>query len=223
MDGLFEIPPRAAARPAGVLFAEDFDTVPAPKPPSKPRPVFTAAELEAARAAAYAEGREIGLAEAAAQHDAALTEAARALAGKLVALRHDAAAAAERAAALVSQRLLDGLAALFPAACASLGPAEAAAVLAALLPGLGGEPALRLAANPRSLPALTAELARLDPALAARTTATPSEMLAPGDVTLAWTHGAAARDSRALWRALAAVLAPAGMVLPPLPEATDAR
>ena len=35
MDGLLEIPPRAAARPAGVLFAEGFDTVPAPKPPNQ--------------------------------------------------------------------------------------------------------------------------------------------------------------------------------------------
>ena len=220
--------PAAGDRAAGILFAEDFDaphsfTPHAFTPPAKPRPTCTAAELETARATAYAEGREIGFAEATTQHEAALTDATRALAGKLVALRHDAADAAERAATALARLFLDSLAALFPALCAQHGAAEAAAVLRAVLPGLGGEPGLRLSANPAILPGLAAELARLDPALAARTSLTPSEMLIPGDVILAWQHGTATRDAATLWHALAAALAPSGLMLPPLPESTDAR
>ncbi len=223
MDGLFQISPGASTAAAGVLFAEDFDAVNMFAPPPKPRPTCTAAELEAARTTAYAEGREIGLAEATTQHEIALADAARTLAGKLVALRHDAATTAEQAAMSLARLLLDSLAFLFPALCALHGETEAAAVVRAVLPGLGAEQALHLSANPRILPTLGAELARLDPTLAARSTLTPSEMLAPGDVTLAWQHGTATRNAATLWQALADALAPFGLTLPQSPELADAR
>ncbi len=224
MDGLFEIParaPRPAAR--GILFAEDFDAPAHQAAPAKQRPIFTAAELDATRAAAFAEGRDSGLAEAAAQHELALDTAAAALAGRLALLREDARAAAERAAAALARLLLDTLAALFPALCARHGPAEAEAVLRALLPGLGAEPSLNLRANPRDLPALQAALARAAPALAARASFSPSEIAAPGDIALAWNHGEATRDARALWDAVAAALAPAELALPPILEPLDVR
>jgi flagellar assembly protein FliH len=225
MDGLFDIPahaPRAAA-PAGVLFAEDFDLPPdaAAQPEAIP-PSFTAADLAAAREAAFAEGRDLGLAEAAAQHEAALEAAARAVAAELAALRHDARATAEAAALAVAQLLLDALAALFPTLCARHGPAEASAVLRALLPGVGDEPALRLCANPRVLPGLQVELARLDPALAARTEFVPSELAAPGDIDMSWQQGGASRNAAALWAAVADALAPTGLSLAATAETADA-
>ncbi|MDE2007984.1 MAG: hypothetical protein KGI51_15540 [Rhodospirillales bacterium] len=225
MDGLIEIPARAARRraAAGVLFAEDFDSPAAAARPPLARPIFTAAELDAARAAGFAEGRDIALAEAAAQHDAALDEAARALAARLAQLREDARHGAEQAATALARLLLDTLAALFPTLCARHGPAEAEAVLAALLPGLHGESELVLRANPRDIPPLRAALAAAAPALAERAEWIASEIAVPGDVALAWRHGSAARDIGAIWRDLAAALAPAGLTLPPIPEPTDAR
>ena len=226
MDGLFDIPargPRPAA-PAGVLFAEDFDLPPpAPPPaPEPPRPVFTAEDLAAARAAGRAEGRDAGLVEASAQYDLALQTASRSLAAQLAMLRADARAAAERAARAVAQLLLDTIAALFPTLCARHGVAEADAVLRALLPGLGGEPALSLRANPRLLAGLRAELTRIDPELAARTTFVPSELAVPGDIALSWQHGGATRDAASLWDAVAEALAPAGLHLAPVVESADA-
>jgi flagellar biosynthesis/type III secretory pathway protein FliH len=226
MDGLFEIPargPRAAA-PAGVLFAEDFD-LPHPEvaPPDAAPPGFTADDLAAAREAAFAEGRGLGLAEAVAQHEAALEAAAGSVAAQLATLRTEARAAADAAAHALAELLLQTLAALFPTLCARHGAAEANAVLAALLPGLGGEPDLILRANPSLLAGLRAELARLDPELAARTECIASEMAAPGDITLRWRHGSATRDAASLWRAVADALAPAGLHLAPLQETAHAR
>lgn len=228
MDGLFEIPARAKPAAPGprVLFAEDFDAPgPARAParaPAPPRPIFTAAERDSARAEGFAEGRDIGLAEAAVQHQDALDATAHALAGRLAVLREDARAAAEREAGTLARLLLGTLAALFPTLCARHGPTEAEAVLAAILPGLGVEAELTLRANPRDLPALRAGLDRHVPALGARAEIVPSEMAAPGDVALAWRHGTARRDARAIWNDIAAALAPAGLDLPPVATAEPA-
>ncbi|MBW4091838.1 MAG: hypothetical protein HIU82_12145 [Proteobacteria bacterium] len=226
MDGLFDIPAAAArsGAPAGVLFAEDFDLPEdaAPPVPEAARPCFTADELADVRATAYAEGRELGFAEAAGEHEVALETAARAVAAQLAALRTDAHAAAEAAAYTVAQLLLDSLGALFPTLCARHGAAEAQAVLRAILPGLGCEPALTLRANPRILPALRTELTRLDPELAGRTQFVPSEIAAIGDIAMSWQHGSATRDAAALWSAVADALGLAALHLAPLPETVDA-
>jgi flagellar assembly protein FliH len=225
MDGLFDIPARPAGDklPAGVLFAEDFDLPARPDEPAVIAPEFTAQELAAAREAGFAAGRDLGLAEAAVETEAALAVASRSVAAQITALGAEAQAAAEAAARAVAQLLLDTLAALFPTVCARHGAAEAEAVLRALVPGLATEPALALRANPRLLPGLRAELARLDPALAARTDFTPSELAAPGDIALAWQHGSAERSAAAMWAAVAGALAPAGLDLSPILEPTDVR
>ena len=227
MDGVFDIPARGPhpAAPAGVLFAEDFD-LPPPAPPAAPeppRPMFTVDDLAAIREAARSEGRDAGLAEATAQYDLALQTASRSLAAQLAMLRADARAAAETAGRAVAQLLLDTIAALFPTLCARHGAAEAEAVLRALLPGLGGAPALSLRANPRLLAGLRAELARADPDLAARTEFIPSEIAVPGDIVLSWQHGGATRDAASLWDAVADALAPAGLHLAPIAETADAH
>ncbi len=225
MDGSFTLAPvrpRPVATRGLVLFDEEFDTTAAPPGvgPEVMTPAFTAGELAAAREAARHEGRELGLAEAAAAQEVALDAAATSVAAQLAAARQEQRRHTEAAAAAVAGLLLDTLAALFPALCARHGGAEAEAVLRAVLPGLAGAPALTLRANPTLLGRLGAELARLDPDLAARTTLVASELAAPGDVALAWQHGQATREARALWNAVEAALAPAGF-LGPAPEENE--
>lgn len=223
MDGLFDVPARAprGGTPPGVLFAEDFDQ---PAPATAPvRPSFTAEDVAAVRAAAFAEGRDLGFATAATEHEVALAAAAARIAERLAALRAEAEAATEAAAKHVATLLLGTLAALFPALCARHGVQEADAVLRAVLPGLGEQPSLRLAANPRLLPALQDSLARHDATLAARTEFVPSELAAAGDIDLRWQQGGASRSAAGLWAAVAAALAPAGFILAPIVETADAR
>ena len=225
MDGslaLAPLRPRRVATRGLVLFDEEFDPASAPSAagPDVVAPTFTAGDLAEARETARREGRDLGLAEAAAAQEAALDAAATSVATRIAAVREEQRRHTEAAAATVAGLLLDTLAALFPALCARHGATEAEAVLRAVLPGLAGAPALTLRANPTLLGRLGAELARLDPDLAARTTLVASELAAPGDVALAWQHGQARRDARALWHAVEAALAPAGF-LGPAPEENE--
>ena len=73
--------------------------------------------------------------------------------------------------------------------------------------------------------AVEQELARLDPELHGRVALVPTDAVAPGDARIAWQDGAAGRDATALWREVAAALAPfdllppAAQPLPPRPSA----
>ena len=231
MDGPFALAPPLPRRrePAAarglVLFDEEFEAAPSTDQSEGVAPIvdatiFTAADLAAACESSRREGRDLGFAEAAAAQEAALDAAATSVAAQIAALRDEQRRHTDSAAAAVAGLLLETLAALFPALCARHGAAEAAAVLRAVLPGLAGAPALTLRANPTLLDRLGAELARLDPDLAARTTLVASELAAPGDVALAWQHGQATREARALWNAVEAALAPAGF-LGPAPEENE--
>ncbi len=230
MDGPFTFAPRRVTTRGLVLFDEEFDSAAAPPGPGPdviaPSPVsraFTAGELAEARETAWREGRALGLAEAAAVQEAALDAAAVSVAAQIATVREEQRRASEAAAAAVAGLLLETLAALFPALCARHGAAESEAVLRAVLPGLAGVPALTLRANPSLLGRLGAELTRLDPDLAARTTLVASELAAPGDIALAWQNGQANREARALWNAVEAALAPAGFLAPAAEENAHGR
>jgi flagellar biosynthesis/type III secretory pathway protein FliH len=92
------------------------------------------------------------------------------------------------------------------------GDAEVRAIVRAVLPELTQEPAITVRANPRTARALTQEIARLDPDLAAHVQVVDCEAMSPGDVRIAWHNGTATRDAAALWQQVAAVLAPAGLL-----------
>jgi flagellar biosynthesis/type III secretory pathway protein FliH len=211
--------------PGGVLFIEDFD-LPARAPfasrndPADPEmiapeviaPVFDEAELEAARAASWDDGHAAGRAAQAAEDAVGLRHAVTTLSAEFGAARETAALIAERAAEEIARLLLAALASVFPTLCASHGAAEAAAVVRAVLPALTEEPEIGLRANPRTAPALLAEIERIDPDLARRVRLTSTDALASGDVRIAWRDGIAVRDAAALWRQVAAVLIPAGLL-----------
>ncbi len=196
----------------GELFAEDFDR-PSPALESEVvEPMFSAGELAAAREAAWRDGRDAGLREAAAS-DAATTHRAMAAFAEQFAAACDAAAArAESSAEAIARLLLESLAAAFPALCARYGDAEVRAIVRTVLPALTQEPAITVRAHPHTARELAQEIARLDADMAEHVHAIECDAMPVGDVRIAWRNGAAKRDAADLWRQVAAVLAPAGLL-----------
>ncbi|HJS86342.1 MAG TPA: hypothetical protein VJ779_12870 [Acetobacteraceae bacterium] len=215
MDGLLSAAMRRRGQ-AGPLFEEDFDAPHAPEPeviaPNLVPRGSTEADITTARADAWAEGHASGRAEAEASATRTLAEAATSMASAMALLRPELLAQAEAAASALARLLLDTLAALFPALNARHGPAEAQAVLRALLPGLRFEPEIVVRANPRTAPSLAQEVARVLPDEANRVRVVPDPAMGPGDVRVRWQGGAAARDGAVLWEEVAAALAPAGLL-----------
>jgi flagellar assembly protein FliH len=206
-------------RPA-ILFAEDFDALPGvtvldDADESEPSPVFTEAELAAARADAYAEGHRNGLAQAAADRAEVTRQMLGTIAERLDGAGAEAARVAEDSADAVARLLLGTLATMLPALCARHGAAEGAALTRAVLPALAREPRVTIRVSPHVVRVVEQELDRLDPELHARVSLAPADAVAPGDVRIAWQDGAAIRDAAALWRKVAETLAPLDL-LPPL-------
>ena len=199
----------------GVLFAEDFDlpeTEPTAAAPEMIAPVVDLAQLAAAKAAAFDEGFAMGRAAALAEDAAGVRQAVDALAAELGAARDAARLIGEQAAEEIARLLLAALGAVMPVLCASHGEAEATAVARAVLPALTGEPEIAIRTNPHTATALLAEIARIDPDLVARVRMTPTDALAPGDLRIAWRDGLAVRGGAALWREVAAILVPQGLL-----------
>jgi hypothetical protein len=196
----------------GALFAEDFDTTEAAPEPEVIDPVFSASELSAARELAWRDGHDAGQQEAAASDAAATHRAMAAITEQLAAEREAAVVRTEQSAEAIARLLLDSLAASFPALCAHYGDAEVCAVIRAVLPALTQETAITVRAHPHTAAALAGEIARLDPDLVAHVQTVECDAMPPGDVRIAWHNGTATRDAAALWRQVAAVLAPAGLL-----------
>lgn len=213
MDTMFDI--GTSGHPRGGLFAEDFD-LPRQRDgthePGVIAPCFSAADIAAARAEAWAEGHEAGTAEA----NAATTAATRALletiAATLQAARAELTEVAERSAEAIARLLLDSLAATFPALCVRHGEGELRALIRTILPALSREPAVTIRVNPAHTPALMRELDRLDPELVERVQLIPVEAIPLGDARASWRDGAAQRDAAGLWGQVRAVLEPAGLL-----------
>lgn len=198
-----------------MFFDEDFDQPAAPPAPAEPQiiePVFSLADLDAARAQAAETSRTRALDEAAASAKAAAAEALRAIAASLVVAREDAAQIAEQSAEAVTRLLLDCFATAFPALSARHGPREAAAVLNCILPVLHHEPTIAVRVNPHEAANLGAEILALDPDLADRIRLVPTDAMAPGDVRVTWENGSAVRDAKAIWTQIEDVLAQAGLL-----------
>ena len=206
--------PRASQRPggAGVLFAEDFDVPETAPDPEVIEAVFSASEMAGARDAAWLAGHAAGVQEVAASGEAATRRALETIAREISAERDVAAVRAEQLAEAIAGLLLSSLAAAFPALCASYGDAEVRAIFRAVLPALTQEPAITVRANPRTAAALASEIERLDPDLAVHVQTTAYDAMPPGDVRITWRNGSSVRDASALWRQVAAVLVPAGLL-----------
>ena len=183
----------------GVLYAEDFDDLgdnvvvlshPEPEPEII-EPVFTAAELDAARADALLAGR------AAAERD--LTTARNQLLQSLVTGIAETRAAArdiaEQAASGVATCMLSLMAACLPALCAQHGAAELQALVRVLLPALTEEPRVTVRINPQMLPVMQAEIDGLDAEIAERVHLLATDSMPPGDARITWAEGSAVRDT----------------------------
>ncbi len=212
----------AASRPhrpslVGVLYAEDFDDIDSPvatgsaDPVPEPEliePVFTAAELETARA----EARQAGRLEA--EHGLAGTRTH--MLGALAAGIADACAAAhgaaEAAAEGVASCMLTALATCLPSLCEQHGAAELRALTRALLPALSDEPLITVRINPHMVAAMQDEIAMLDGDLADRVRLLPTDAIPPGDARVTWADGSAVRDARRARMAFEEGLAALGLL-----------
>jgi flagellar biosynthesis/type III secretory pathway protein FliH len=206
----------AQAHPRAMrLFDEDFDLPPAPEPVPEPEiiePVFTAGELEAARADAWREGHETALAASEAAGTAAAREALAAIAARLDTAREAASAIAEEAADAIARLVMNGFAAAFPALAARQGETELRAVIHAILPTLHQEPRITVRLAPHLAPLVAREIAALDADLVPRVRIVPTDAMPPGDLRITWRNGSAARDTAALWSRIETILAPAGLL-----------
>jgi flagellar biosynthesis/type III secretory pathway protein FliH len=205
------------AKRCGTLFSEDFDlpeTAPAPK---VVEPVYSAGELMAARESAWRDGHEAGLSEAAAADTAATKETMAQIAAQLRAESEAALMQAEQQAESVARLLLASLAATFPALSARYGDGEARAIARIVLPALAQEPMITIRAHSQTTAAISREIGKLDPEFRARVETMTSDAIPPGDVRITWRNGSAIRSVETLWRQVADVLIPAGLLR------TDAR
>ena len=210
MDALLQEPPRT--RFVNVLFDEDFDVPEAAPEPEVIEAVFSASEMAGAREAAWLAGHAAGVQEVGASGEAATRQALETIASQIKVEREATATQAEQSAEAIAGLLLGSLAATFPTLCARYGDAEVRAIVRAVLPALIQEPLITVRANPRTVAAVAHEIELFDPELAAHVQTTASNAMPPGDVRITWRNGAAARDATALWRQVAAVLVPAGLL-----------
>jgi len=195
-----------------LLFDDDFDIPPRPSEPEVIEPLFTAAELFAARNEAGRESRAATLAEIDATGRAAACLALTEIASQMVAARADAVSIAEQSSEAIARLLLDCFAATLPALSARHGPDEIAAVLRQILPILHSEPKIVVRVNPDLVAALTEEFLSHDGDLAARVRLLPAGTVALGDARINWENGSATRDTAALWTQIENILAPAGLL-----------
>lgn len=199
----------------GALYAEDFDAteivavvpddVPDPEPAD---PVFTAADMEAARAEGHATGR--------AESDHGLMATRVQMLGLVGLGMHDATAAAtlvaEAASEAIARTMLGAMAACLPALCTQHGEAELRALARALLPNLVDEPRITVRLNPLMVAGLTLELAELNPDVAGRVVLLPADQMAPGDVRISWQDGSAVRHAGQARLAVEDALAALGLL-----------
>jgi hypothetical protein len=132
----------------GVLFDNDFDLPEVVPEPEVIEPLFSAAEVAAAREAARRDGHAAGLQEAASSDATAVRQALEAIASQFKDERDAAARRADQSAEAIARLLLDSLAATFPVLCARHGEAEVRAIARAVLPALTLEPMIAVRVNP---------------------------------------------------------------------------
>jgi flagellar assembly protein FliH len=198
------------ARPQKYLFDVSFDAPEQPFPAGKPpEPVFTRADLEAARDEAAAQGRAAALAEAACARDERTTAALEALGrdiGALIAARAALAREAEDQAVSVLRAVLQKT---VPALCRKDPLAEIEALVAGCLADVADEPRLVLRVNDKLFDAVQARLAAIVQAggYAGKIVLLADEALADGDGRVEWADGGAERDTRRIAQDIDAVLA----------------
>jgi flagellar assembly protein FliH len=203
---------------------EDVAEPAAPEPePEVVVPTFSEEEMNAARAQAFAQGRDQGLAEAAAATEQAILQALSVLDQRLAELLHLAtnshAAATDDAVAVA----IGIVRKLFPALSAQGALAEVEHTVVEAMRLVLDQPRLAIYVNEAILPRLAERVEALSAEAAYRgqVELKPDAALPPGDCRVEWTDGGAQRDTAALWRAIDAILERnlAGAALAAAPDA----
>ena len=195
-----------------LLFDEDFDLPPRSLEPEVIQPVFSAAELIAAREEAARDSRDCTLLEADRSTHAAVGRTLAEIAAQLAAARDEATSIAEQSAEAIARLLLDCFATAFPALSARYGAGELAAMLREILPALHREPKITIRISPHLVPGMTEAMQSLDADLAAPVRLIAADAVARGDARISWEHGTATRDAASLWKQIESILAPAGLL-----------
>lgn len=197
-----------AQDPVKFTFDTSFETATRRKPQAPAEPTFTLADLEAARAEAFARGEAAGIAAQAQANAAALASAGDALAAQLALVAgtlsaQDADLKADAAALghAVARRLCETLTQNMPLA-------EMTAMVTACVQDLKDEARIVVYAHPDLLDEARAQF---DAAVAAqafpgRLIVLADQALARGDVRVEWAHGGILRDMAALNRAVDAAV-----------------
>lgn len=193
----------------GVIVLDDAD--PQEAPPEPPPPITAAMLAEACEAAREA-GLSQGRAEAAAEREAVRD----AMTASLLAGLRDAdtrlRAAVDEAGSRLVGLVLAMLDAGFPALRARHGAAELERFTRDVVALLGQEPRIVIRIHPSLASNLDDVLAGLEQERRDAILVEPRDTLPPGDVRIAWRHGLAVRDTAALHKRLADILAPLGLV-----------
>jgi len=209
--------PKETAPLLGILYAEDFDDLPALPPPepemdllSEPtRPLLTDHDIERACSAAVAEARRQWEQDAQHQRGQALAAVADAIASAREAAAHEVETVTQGTVATILSMVSGAL----PSMCRHHGPAEVRALVGRLLPNLQTEPRITIRVHPGLVPMLEEDLASLDLELTG-TVAVTSAALEPGDVRVAWENGSFKRDTRAILASMQDALAQLGLLTP---------
>ena len=203
-----------ASRPrAGALFAEDFDLPETTPEPEVIDPMFSACELVAAREAARRDGYADGLQKAAENDTAATRRAMAAIAEQLAAERDVAVIRADQSAEAIARLLLDSLAAAFPRSARNTAMPRCAPLCGSCCRDCGRNrrsPCVRTRAQLRQWRRRSRDWIRISPRMFRLSRA---RRCRPGDVRIAWRSGSAKRDAAELWREVASVLMPAGLMM----------
>jgi flagellar assembly protein FliH len=204
------------------LFERSFDNVEQPralsrKPP--PEPPVSRAEFEAARGAAFAEGRKSGLAEAALSAEERTAAALTTLAADIKALL----AQREECTADVERQAIEAMRAIMrkavPALCRKDPLAEIEAVIDACLHEAFEEPRIVLRIADAQFEPVQQRLAALAAAAgyAGKLVLLADNGLGPGDVRIEWAEGGAERQVPRLLSDIDAALARALDANPAIP------
>jgi flagellar assembly protein FliH len=194
------------------LFDFSFD---APEPPPDPQIAEAAAaeatreaELAALREAAFAEGRMVGVAEAASRAEAqsaAALERIEANVARLLAARAELAAAVERQA---MELLLEMGRRVVPALARRNGLEEIAAMVALCLREAADEPRVVLRVADANFENLRERAGRIGESagFAGKIVILADEALQAGDCRVEWADGGAERDAQRTWREIDAAM-----------------
>ena len=189
-----------------LLFPHDFAAPPAIAPQEKAPPPLTEGDLAAAREAGWQDGEQAGRTAALSAQSARAAEALTAIAQHLRDAQEAALAAAEANATALADVVIQTLATAFPTLADRYGADEIRRVIDLV------RTALEQSADPeiRVHPSLADVVAEAVAPLRRPPRILPDAAIAPGDITIDWQDGGAARAAAPLWPKLMAALQPIG-------------